>query len=115
MPLVSHGGSVMITVMIGFGLLMSVHVHRDISSARRATQPEPLPPRLARAYRLTRYQAAGRDIRIGRRSPEAQFSRLGARGAVLVTAGNRDHAACRRGGNVARAAASAVPAAVQDA
>ena len=23
-----HGGSVMITVMIGFGLVMSVHVHR---------------------------------------------------------------------------------------
>lgn len=30
MPLVSHGGTAMITVMIGMGLLMSVHVHRDI-------------------------------------------------------------------------------------
>ena len=30
LPLVSHGGTAMITVMIGFGLLMSVHVHRDI-------------------------------------------------------------------------------------
>jgi len=29
LPLISHGGSAMITVMIGFGLLMSVHVHRD--------------------------------------------------------------------------------------
>jgi rod shape determining protein RodA len=29
LPLVSHGGSAMITVMLGFGLLMSVHVHRD--------------------------------------------------------------------------------------
>jgi rod shape determining protein RodA len=29
LPLVSHGGSAMITVMVGFGLLMSVHVHRD--------------------------------------------------------------------------------------
>jgi rod shape determining protein RodA len=29
LPLVSHGGTAMITVMIGFGLLMSVHVHRD--------------------------------------------------------------------------------------
>jgi rod shape determining protein RodA len=29
LPLVSHGGSAMITVMIGFGLLMSVHVHRN--------------------------------------------------------------------------------------
>jgi rod shape determining protein RodA len=30
LPLVSHGGTAMIMVMIGFGLLMSVHVHRDI-------------------------------------------------------------------------------------
>jgi rod shape determining protein RodA len=29
LPLISHGGSAMITVMIGFGLLMSVHVHRN--------------------------------------------------------------------------------------
>ena len=31
LPLASHGGSAMITVMIGFGLLMSVHVHRDVA------------------------------------------------------------------------------------
>ncbi|CAH2600065.1 SEDS family protein MrdB [Rhodovastum atsumiense] len=30
LPLVSHGGSAMITVMAGFGLLLSVHVHRDV-------------------------------------------------------------------------------------
>ena len=30
LPLLSHGGSAMITAMIGFGLLMSVHVHRDV-------------------------------------------------------------------------------------
>ncbi|MBS0560437.1 MAG: rod shape-determining protein RodA [Proteobacteria bacterium] len=30
LPLVSHGGSAMITVMIGFGLLMSAYVHRDV-------------------------------------------------------------------------------------
>jgi rod shape determining protein RodA len=30
LPLISHGGSAMFTVMIGFGLLMSVHVHRDV-------------------------------------------------------------------------------------
>jgi rod shape determining protein RodA len=30
LPLVSHGGSAMITVMMGFGVLMSVHVHRDV-------------------------------------------------------------------------------------
>jgi rod shape determining protein RodA len=29
LPLVSHGGSAMLTVMFGFGVLMSVHVHRD--------------------------------------------------------------------------------------
>jgi len=30
LPLVSHGGSAMFTAMAGFGLLMSVHVHRDV-------------------------------------------------------------------------------------
>jgi rod shape determining protein RodA len=30
LPLVSHGGSAMITVMLGFGILMSVYVHRDV-------------------------------------------------------------------------------------
>jgi rod shape determining protein RodA len=30
LPLVSHGGSAMITVLIGFGILLSVHVHRDV-------------------------------------------------------------------------------------
>jgi rod shape determining protein RodA len=29
LPLISHGGSAMLTVMVGFGVLMSVHVHRD--------------------------------------------------------------------------------------
>ncbi len=31
LPLVSHGGSAMVMVMIGFGLLMSAHVHRDVA------------------------------------------------------------------------------------
>jgi len=35
LPLVSHGGSAMITVMIGFGILMSVHVHRDVEFGDR--------------------------------------------------------------------------------
>lgn len=30
LPLVSHGGSAMLTVMFGFGLLMSAYVHRDV-------------------------------------------------------------------------------------
>jgi rod shape determining protein RodA len=29
LPLISHGGSAMLTTMVGFGLLMSAHVHRD--------------------------------------------------------------------------------------
>lgn len=29
LPLISHGGSAMLTTMLGCGLLMSVHVHRD--------------------------------------------------------------------------------------
>ena len=29
LPLISHGGSAMLTTMLGFGLLISVHVHRD--------------------------------------------------------------------------------------
>ena len=35
LPLVSHGGSAMITVMVSFGLLMSVHVHRDVEFGDR--------------------------------------------------------------------------------
>lgn len=35
LPLVSHGGSAMMTVMFGFGLLMSVHVHRDVAFEER--------------------------------------------------------------------------------
>jgi len=30
LPLVSHGGSAMLTVMFGFGLLLSAYVHRDV-------------------------------------------------------------------------------------
>jgi len=33
LPLISHGGSAMLTVMLGFGVLMSVHVHRDVAFA----------------------------------------------------------------------------------
>ncbi len=33
LPLVSHGGSAMLMAMFGFGLLMSVHVHRDAEFA----------------------------------------------------------------------------------
>ena len=36
LPLVSHGGSAMIMVMVGFGVLMSAHVHRDVEFAAEA-------------------------------------------------------------------------------
>ena len=35
LPLVSHGGSAMITMMISFGILMSVQVHRDVEFPER--------------------------------------------------------------------------------
>jgi rod shape determining protein RodA len=35
LPLVSHGGSAMLTVMAGFGVLLSVYVHRDVEFADR--------------------------------------------------------------------------------
>jgi rod shape determining protein RodA len=34
MPLMSYGGTAMLTVMFGFGLLMSVHVHRHVEIPR---------------------------------------------------------------------------------
>ena len=36
MPLISYGGTAMLTVMFGFGLLMSVHVHRQVEIPRAA-------------------------------------------------------------------------------
>src|SRR5712672_514018 len=35
LPLISYGGTAMITMMLGFGLLMSVGVHRDVRISRR--------------------------------------------------------------------------------
>jgi rod shape determining protein RodA len=35
MPLISYGGSAMFSVMFGFGLLMSVHVHRQVEIPRQ--------------------------------------------------------------------------------
>ena len=35
LPLISHGGSAMLTTMVGFGLLMSAHVHRDADMGGR--------------------------------------------------------------------------------
>ena len=37
MPLISYGGTAMMTVMFGFGLLMSVHVHRRVEVPRHSS------------------------------------------------------------------------------
>lgn len=39
LPLVSHGGSAVIAVMIGFGILMSVHIHRDVAFDNERQRP----------------------------------------------------------------------------
>ena len=35
LPLISYGGTVLMTVLIGFGLVMSVNIHRDQRIGRR--------------------------------------------------------------------------------
>ena len=40
LPLISYGGTAMLTVLFGFGLLMGVWVHRDVTIGRRATADE---------------------------------------------------------------------------
>ncbi len=35
LPLISYGGSALTAVMLGFGVLMSIHVHRDVEFAER--------------------------------------------------------------------------------
>jgi rod shape determining protein RodA len=37
LPLISYGGSAMLTLMFGFGLLICVHAHRDVQIGRRPT------------------------------------------------------------------------------
>lgn len=39
LPLISYGGTAMMTVMIAFGLLMNVYVHRDVRIGRRWIEP----------------------------------------------------------------------------
>ena len=34
LPLISYGGTAMLTVMAGFGLVICVYIHRDIRIAR---------------------------------------------------------------------------------
>ncbi|MGQ0665023.1 MAG: rod shape-determining protein RodA [Pseudomonadota bacterium] len=40
LPLVSYGGTAMMTLLIGFGLLMSVSIHRDLRISRHGTVEE---------------------------------------------------------------------------
>src|SRR5260221_661118 len=38
LPLISYGGTAMITVMMGFGLIISVYIHRDMRLGRRSDE-----------------------------------------------------------------------------
>ena len=37
LPLVSYGGTAMLTLLIGFGLVLGVYVHRDVELPRRGS------------------------------------------------------------------------------
>ena len=37
LPFISYGGTAMMTLLIGFGLLMGVWVHRDVTIGRRGS------------------------------------------------------------------------------
>ena len=39
LPLISYGGTAMMTVLIGFGLLMNVYIHRDMQISRYGDDP----------------------------------------------------------------------------
>ncbi len=39
LPLISYGGTAMLTLLFGFGLVMSVYVHRDVKIGRRGSDP----------------------------------------------------------------------------
>jgi len=40
LPLVSYGGTAMLTILFGFGLLLNVHIHRDLTIGRRDSGDE---------------------------------------------------------------------------
>jgi len=40
LPLISYGGTAVLSLMFGFGLVLSVHVHRDVSISRHSTGDE---------------------------------------------------------------------------
>ncbi len=41
LPLVSYGGTAVLSVMLGFGMLMSVYVHRHTPISRHSTGTDP--------------------------------------------------------------------------
>ena len=40
LPLISYGGTAMVTLLFGFGLLMCIYIHRDVPIGRRSTGGE---------------------------------------------------------------------------
>ena len=40
LPLISYGGTAMLTAMIGFGLIINCYVHRDIEIGRQSFEDE---------------------------------------------------------------------------
>jgi rod shape determining protein RodA len=40
LPLISYGGTAMLTVLAGFGLMMSVYIHRDLKIGQRGFTDE---------------------------------------------------------------------------
>jgi rod shape determining protein RodA len=40
LPLVSYGGTAIVSLMLGFGLVMCVYVHRDVMISRHSTGEE---------------------------------------------------------------------------
>ncbi len=40
LPLISYGGTAVLSLMFGFGLILSVHVHRDVAISRHSTGDE---------------------------------------------------------------------------
>ncbi|MDY0243117.1 MAG: rod shape-determining protein RodA [Rhodospirillaceae bacterium] len=40
LPLISYGGTAMLTLLFGLGLIMSIHIHRDVQIGRRGASDE---------------------------------------------------------------------------
>lgn len=57
LPLISFGGTAVLTVMFGFGLLMSVHIDRDVRLNRRS-EAQPAWPTIGRFDLIARPVAA---------------------------------------------------------